>query len=316
MLLFCIEFFAVVFFVSCSSVPPDPSRVFSYRGQTLTSPKAKIFLVAGGADSANFAQEVLDQRKYWLSKGFKPEEISCYYVAPSPKGLESDSQQFAQLKSELSICFHADMKNIRSHLNIASLQKLPFIYLYFSAHGSKPSVLPRGQYFVRYPEATDTIDRTTLDETLNDYQITIDGSPNHPASLGKREGFSGEPRDYFLTPSFLAEILETFGRIPKIVVIQACHSGGFVSPAMKEIRNLTLMTAARSDRESFGCDPGDSVTHFGRVFEKLLDKYGKRPDRTDWHVIYRNLSKEIAEIEDFTKNAHSYPLFFSSAKAE
>ncbi len=54
-----------------------------------------------------------------------------------------------------------------------------------------------------------------------------------------------------------------------MLVISACYSGGFI-PALKDDKTL-IMTAARSDRVSFGCSEEADFTYFGdALFAKAL----------------------------------------------
>jgi hypothetical protein len=67
------------------------------------SPAARIFLVAGGRDSANFAQEIADQRKFWLTHGYAANQIECFYAVPPPEQTD-DAEQFLSLEEELRPC--------------------------------------------------------------------------------------------------------------------------------------------------------------------------------------------------------------------
>lgn len=50
----------------------------------------------------------------------------------------------------------------------------------------------------------------------------------------------------------------------RVVVVSACYSGGFIE-ALKSPRTLVI-TAARDDRQSFGCEHGREYTYFGEAF--------------------------------------------------
>jgi hypothetical protein len=67
-----------------------------------------------------------------------------------------------------------------------------------------------------------------------------------------------------LKPDRLREILDRSGIRNRVVVVSACHSGSFV-PALAGPRTL-VMTAARADRTSFGCDDSREWTYFGDAF--------------------------------------------------
>ena len=68
-----------------------------------------------------------------------------------------------------------------------------------------------------------------------------------------------------LPPHLLAAVINDAcpGR-PSIVVISACFSGVFVAPLQKS--NRMILTAARSDRASFGCSADDKYPYFDDCF--------------------------------------------------
>jgi hypothetical protein len=50
----------------------------------------------------------------------------------------------------------------------------------------------------------------------------------------------------------------------KVVVVNACYSGGFIPPLRGD--GTLVLTAARSDRTSFGCGAESEITYFGDAF--------------------------------------------------
>lgn len=62
----------------------------------------------------------------------------------------------------------------------------------------------------------------------------------------------------------LAQILHKQPFKWKVVVVNACYSGGFIPP-LKSPGTLVI-TAARPDRSSFGCGSDSDITYFGRAF--------------------------------------------------
>ena len=72
----------------------------------------------------------------------------------------------------------------------------------------------------------------------------------------------------------LGDILRTRPFKWKVVVVNACYSGGFVPP-LRGPRTLVL-TAARADRSSFGCGSDSDITYFGRAW--LVDALNHTPD--------------------------------------
>ncbi|MGF6709267.1 hypothetical protein QFZ41_000231 [Luteibacter sp. W1I16] len=80
-----------------------------------------------------------------------------------------------------------------------------------------------------------------------------------------------------LDPDGLAEILGKHTFRWKVVVVNACYSGGFV-PKLRGTGTLVL-TSARSDRTSFGCGADSDITYFGRAW--LVDGLNATPDFVD-----------------------------------
>lgn len=64
----------------------------------------------------------------------------------------------------------------------------------------------------------------------------------------------------------LADILQKSGIRWQVVIISACYSGGFI-PELQSDTSL-IITAARDDRQSFGCDDRNDMTYFARAYFK------------------------------------------------
>ncbi|HXP00676.1 MAG TPA: C13 family peptidase [Luteibacter sp.] len=77
-----------------------------------------------------------------------------------------------------------------------------------------------------------------------------------------------------LDPDGLADILGKHAFRWKVLVVNACYSGGFV-PKLRGAGTLVL-TSARSDRTSFGCGADSDITYFGRAW--LADGLNATPD--------------------------------------
>jgi hypothetical protein len=86
----------------------------------------------------------------------------------------------------------------------------------------------------------------------------------------------------------------------KVVVVNACYSGGFV-PTLQGPGTLVI-TAARSDRSSFGCGTDSDITYFGRAW--LVDGLNHTPDFME---AFRKASTEIAQWEAKDKLTPSEP---------
>ncbi|MHC1479463.1 C13 family peptidase [Frateuria aurantia] len=75
----------------------------------------------------------------------------------------------------------------------------------------------------------------------------------------------------------LARILKKYPFKWKVVVVNACYSGGFV-PELRTAGTLVL-TAAAADRSSFGCGNDSAATYFGRAW--LVDGLNQTPNFID-----------------------------------
>jgi hypothetical protein len=60
----------------------------------------------------------------------------------------------------------------------------------------------------------------------------------------------------------------------KVVIVNACYSGGFIPPLKNP--DSMIITAARADRSSFGCGEQSELTWFGHAF--LVDALNKTDD--------------------------------------
>lgn len=60
------------------------------------------------------------------------------------------------------------------------------------------------------------------------------------------------------------------GTLPTVIVVSACHSGVFLTPAMRQ-PNRVVLTAAAADRVSFGCGAGDRFTYYDQCLLQQFD---------------------------------------------
>jgi len=67
-----------------------------------------------------------------------------------------------------------------------------------------------------------------------------------------------------LSAAALAQALDDAGVKRRVVVISACFGGGFIDALASD--ETAVITAARADRPSFGCETGATLTYFGRAF--------------------------------------------------
>lgn len=280
------------------------------------SPRAKIFLVAGGDEVANFAAEVIFQRRLWLARGFAADEIACYWARPAPAELRADRAQYHALADDLRACYPASTAVLRAHLQQASRADLPFLYLYVTSHGDA-HLMPEG-----VPEdRLLPVERALFDQ----YAIQLGAGVGRgvepvPLAMAVRRG--ADPDDLVFSPRVLRDLLLAFPpTTPKLVVLQACHSGGFLDDARPERRadaiagvaGLTAIAAARFDRTSFGCESGADMTYFGEVYSRLLAQhFPGPPPAINWKALFIALRAEISALEQEVDVRPSLPVFLKN----
>ena len=103
-----------------------------------------------------------------------------------------------------------------------------------------------------------------------------------------------------ITPARLADDLKTLGIRNRLLILQACFSGQFVS-ALKN-PNSIVVTAAAADRSSFGCDAGNDWTYFG---DALVNHALRQPLPLDTQL--RRAAILIGAAEDRDKLTPSNP---------
>ncbi len=288
------------------------------------SVKAKLFLVAGNSQAASFAQEVVDQRKLWLASGFHEDEIECYYVVPLDEDLKHDRRRFLALAPELSKCHISSVKRLRADLTAAAQGKPDFLYLYLTSHGDRPVAETLREASPRDRDYGD-LKHMAKFPVFEKYQLLVEGMPDgtatSPELIGALRG-GMDSDDLFLTPSSLRKSLSSWGSIPKYVVLQGCFSGGFFDEGaatpenekLSTLSHITLLSASRHDRSSFGCEPGVRATYFGSVFHNLLAKRAASPLSIDWPQLFKEVRWQIVALE---KRRHatppSEPQFFTNS---
>jgi hypothetical protein len=86
----------------------------------------------------------------------------------------------------------------------------------------------------------------------------------------------------------------------KVLVINACYSGGFVPPLRGP--GTLVLTAARTDRSSFGCGSDSDITYFGKAW--LVDALNNTDNFVD---AFKQASGEISQWEKKDKLTPSEP---------
>jgi hypothetical protein len=262
------------------------------------SARAKIFLVAGGSEVANFAEEVVAQRRLWLARGFAADEIACYWARPSAPDYRADLRQYRRLARDLRGCYAADARILSAHMRAQQARGLSFVYLYVTSHGSV-DILPEGA-----PQASLLPHERDL---LDQYAIQLGagvGRGFDPAPIVAAVRRGAAPDDLVLSPRALQALLRGFpADTAKVVVLQACHSGGFLAdPAragdtLAAVPRLTAIAAARHDRTSFGCQSGAERTYFGDALLRQLARRPGGPAELDWTALFVDLRAEVDVLE-------------------
>jgi len=95
----------------------------------------------------------------------------------------------------------------------------------------------------------------------------------------------------------------------KVFVISACYSGGFIEP----LKGPTTMviTAARSDRTSFGCGVKSAITDFGRAFFA-----NGLNDHDTFPAAFAEARQLITEWETKAGEVHSEPQIATAPQIE
>jgi hypothetical protein len=112
----------------------------------------------------------------------------------------------------------------------------------------------------------------------------------------------------FLTPRALdGALARGCGNAPTVVIISACYSGAFAEPPMNRA-NRIILSAARSDRPSFGCKAGRQYTAYDRCLLSALDHVAS------WLDAYADTQRCVAREEMVAHFTPSEPqAFFGSA---
>ena len=141
-----------------------------------------------------------------------------------------------------------------------------------------------------------------VEEDLLFLYLTSHGSKTYEISIS----LPGVPLQNLSINRFKS-IIDESGIKWKVLVVSSCYSGGVID--MLRDDHTLIMTAARSDRKSFGCGDEEDLTYFGRAyFEKSLNA------ETGFIAAFENAKKLIAGWEKNEEKEASEPQI-SSTKA-
>ena len=137
--------------------------------------------------------------------------------------------------------------------------------------------------------------RMNADQDILFLFLTSHGSKEHELFVG----LDPLPLDQ-IRPEDLADLFAGTRIRYRVIVISACYSGGFID-ALKNDSTLVI-TAARADRASFGCNSDSEITDFGRAF--FVDGMNHNDSFQDAYEEAKNL---IDSWETRNDEEHSYP---------
>lgn len=144
-------------------------------------------------------------------------------------------------------------------------------------------------------DALDGLARIMHPEDILMLYITTHGSEDHELLVD----MDPLPLDQ-IGATDLAGILAEHPFKHKVVIVNACYSGGFIPPLAGP--GTMVITAARTDRSSFGCGEQSELTWFGHAF--LVDAL----NRTDnFQQAFRMARKQVAAWEQRDGYAASDP---------
>lgn len=93
-----------------------------------------------------------------------------------------------------------------------------------------------------------------------------------------------------LPPDELAPALAGCGRVPTVVIVSGCYTGGFAKGAMAR-PNRIVLTAARASRPSFGCAVGRRYSFFDACLLGALPRFAT------WHGVFGGAKACVAAME-------------------
>jgi hypothetical protein len=97
--------------------------------------------------------------------------------------------------------------------------------------------------------------------------------------------------DRALTPDELARALSRgCAAVPTVVIVSACYSGSFVTGQMAK-PNRVILTAARGDRPSFGCQAHRTYNFFDECLLEVL------PRAATWHSVFDEANRCVRRME-------------------
>ncbi|WP_317933168.1 C13 family peptidase [Halioxenophilus sp. WMMB6] len=139
--------------------------------------------------------------------------------------------------------------------------------------------------------------KMNVDEDILFLYLTSHGSREHELSV-RLNGISLPD----LSAPRLAEIVNQSPIKWKVIFISACYSGGFI-PELADDKTLVI-TAARSDRRSFGCSNTSDMTYFAKAY--FMESLPKADNFINAFTLAEQTVTDW-ENRDFPDSKHSLP---------
>jgi hypothetical protein len=159
--------------------------------------------------------------------------------------------------------------------------------------GAKPQ--PLASYDNLYDAVHGVARRMDKREDILLLYLTMHGTHEHELALY----FPPYVEDA-LVPDDLRFVLDKAGIRNRVIAVSACYSGGFI-PRLQNDDTL-VMTAARSDRPSFGCGADSTATFFGRAW--MVEGLNRT---TDFAEAFRHAQGRIRSWEKLEGDEPSHP---------
>ncbi len=123
--------------------------------------------------------------------------------------------------------------------------------------GKKPE--PLATYDNLYDAVHGVARRMDRREDILLLYLTMHGTHDHELAL-----YDPPYVEDALVPDDLRFVLDKAGIRNRVIAVSACYSGGFIRRLQND--DTLIVTAARSDRPSFGCGADSTATFFGRAW--------------------------------------------------
>jgi len=277
----------------------------------------RILLVAGGAGEATFLQEIVVLRDYWMSQGYRADQIACYYVKPEKGDYEADRRRFDSMATRTQSCYLAAPHVLFRHLKTVASAKPQAIHLYVNGLGKAPmnATSEERALAAEFPTFAGC------------HRIVLRGGPSgHMNERMRLEALRDGIDAHYLVfnAQFLAEALNEFpAACEKFVVLNADYAGGFLTSSpgenglLRGLPNVTVLASAKHDRKNSA--EGGELSQFGGLYLSALSSESGRIEARSW----RKMANEVLVSVDRSEgNAgvrtrlRSRPEFFSNLPRE